>query len=231
MTVNPADSAIFGGLFGSAEMRALFGDRQRLQAMLDVEAALARVEARLGIVPPEAAAAIAAAAQVGRLSNAELGASTERVGYPVVGLVKALGHAAGAEAARYIHWGATTQDIVDTGLVLQIRGGLDLVEAALRRIARALTGQARRHRDTVMAGRTHLQHALPVTFGYKCAIWLAPLLDHLERLAALRPRVLRLQFGGAVGTLAALGGKGRAVAEGLAAELGLAPPEDRKSVV
>src|SRR5689334_22003219 len=154
MTVNPADSEIFGNLFGTAEMRALFGDRQRLQAMLDVEAALARAEARLGIIPAEAAAAITAAAGADRLSLGELGASTERVGYPVVGLVKALGHAAGEDAARYVHWGATTQDIVDTGLVLQVRSGLDLVAAELRRIVGALAAQARAHRGTVMAGRT-----------------------------------------------------------------------------
>jgi 3-carboxy-cis,cis-muconate cycloisomerase len=225
MTVNPADSKIFGALFGSAAMRVLFSDRARVQAMLDVEAALARVEARLGIVPQEAAEAIGAAASADRLSFAELGASTGIVGYPVVGLVKALGRAAGGDAARWIHWGATTQDIVDTGLVLQMRSGLELVEAELRRIAAALAERARAHRGDVMAGRTHLQHALPITFGYKCAVWLAPLLDHLERLPQIRRRALRVQFGGAVGTLAALGDKGRAVVLGLAEELSLAAPE------
>ena len=125
MTVNPADSAILGGLFGTDPMRRVFTDEGRLQAMLDVEAALARVEARLGIVPAEAAEAITRAAKVDRLSLDELAASTRIVGYPVVGLVKALGRAAGGDAARYVHWGATTQDILDTALVLQIRDGLD----------------------------------------------------------------------------------------------------------
>jgi 3-carboxy-cis,cis-muconate cycloisomerase len=225
MTVNPADSTIFGGLFGSEPMRVLFADRQRLQSMLDVEAALARTQARLGIIPQGAATAISAAAAVDRVSFAEIAASTLVVGYPVVALVKALGAAAGEDAARYVHWGATTQDIIDTALVLQIRAGLDLVERDIVIIARALAERAVRHRGDVMAGRSHLQHALPITFGYKCAVWLAPLLDAIERLRQLRPRVLRVQFGGAVGTLASLGTNGRAVTVGLAQEIGLAAPD------
>jgi 3-carboxy-cis,cis-muconate cycloisomerase len=225
MTINPADSAILGGLFGSEAMRRLFSDAARLQKMLDVEAALARVEARLGIVPHEAADAITRAAKVQNLSFEELGASTRNVGYPVVALVKQLGKAAGGDAARYVHWGATTQDILDTALVLQIREGLILIRAEVVRIAHALVERAQKHRTDLMAGRTHLQHALPVTFGYKCAVWAAPLLDDLARLDALSSRVLRVQFGGAVGTLASLGDKGRAVTEGLARELGLAVPD------
>jgi 3-carboxy-cis,cis-muconate cycloisomerase len=225
VTVNPADSAIFAGLFGTAAMRELFSDRQRLQSMLDVEAALARSQARLGIIPETAAQAVSAVATVERLSLVEIAASTEIVGYPVVALVKALGAAAGPEAARYVHWGATTQDIVDTALVLQIRAGLDLVEQGVAAIVRALAGKAARHRGDAMAGRTHLQHALPITFGYKCAVWLAPLLDDVERLRQLRSRVLRAQLGGAVGTLASLGGKGRAVTLALARELRLAAPD------
>ena len=225
MTVNPADSAIFADLFGTQAMRELFSDRQRLQRMLDVEAALARSEAGLGIIPAAAASAISAAATIDRVKLADIAASTVVVGYPVVALVKALGAASGKEAARYIHWGATTQDIVDTGLVLQIRAGLDLVERDLAAIVRALAEKAVRHRGDAMAGRTHLQHALPITFGYKCAVWLAPLLDDIERLRQLRPRVLKVQFGGAAGTLASFGEKGRAVTLGLAQELGLAAPD------
>jgi 3-carboxy-cis,cis-muconate cycloisomerase len=225
MTINPADSTILGGLFGSDTMRRLFSDEMRLQRMLDVEAALARVEAQLGIVPQEAADAITRAAKVENLSFDELGASTRNVGYPVVALVKQLGKTAGGDAARYVHWGATTQDILDTALVLQIRDGLALIRADVVRTARALVARAQTHRADLMAGRTHLQHALPVTFGYKCAVWAAPLLDDLARLDALSARVLRVQFGGAVGTLASLGDKGRAVTEGLARELGLAVPD------
>jgi 3-carboxy-cis,cis-muconate cycloisomerase len=224
MSVNPADSTVFGGLFGSDAMRAVFSDEGFVQKMLDVEAALARVEARLGLIPAASADAITAAARLERISLAEIGKSARNVGYPVVGLVKALGRAAGGEASRHVHWGATTQDIMDSAVVLQMRDGLALVEASLRRVIAGLADQAQRHRGTVMAGRTHLQHALPITFGYKVAVWLAPLVDHLARLAELRPRVLTLQFGGAVGTLASLGAKGRAVSEGLAAELGLTAP-------
>jgi 3-carboxy-cis,cis-muconate cycloisomerase len=224
MSVNPADSPVFGTLFGTDEMRGIFGDRALVQKMLEVEAALARVEARLGIVPQAAAQAITAAASVDRIDLAALGESTRHVGYPVVGLTKALARAAAGDAGRYVHWGATTQDILDSALMLQIRDGLAVVERDLAALAQALADQAEAHRATVMAGRTHLQHALPVTFGYKCAVWLAPLLDHRERLAELRRRVLVVQFGGAVGTLASLGAKGRAVTEALAGELGLWAP-------
>ncbi len=179
MSVNPADSIVFGGLFGTDAMRALFSEQGFVQKMLEVEAALARVEARLGIIPASAADAITAAATVERVSLAEIGASTRSVGYPVVAVVKALGRAAGGDAARYVHWGATTQDIMDSALVLQMRDGLALIEARLGEIIAALAEQANRHRRTVMAGRTHLQHALPITFGYKCAVWLAPLLGSL----------------------------------------------------
>src|SRR5260221_6395890 len=225
MTVNPSDSAIFGNLFGTAEMRVLLADRKHLQCMLDVEAALARVQARLGIVPQDAAEAISAAASVDRLSLDEIATSTQIVGYPVVALVKALGTLAGTDAARYAHWGATTQDIIDTALVLQIRAGLDLVERGVGTVVRALAERATRHRGDVMAGRTHLQHALPITFGGKCAVWLAPLLDDIERLRQLRPRVLKVQFGGAVRTLASLGTQGRAGTVALAQELGLGTPD------
>ncbi|HXY99435.1 MAG TPA: 3-carboxy-cis,cis-muconate cycloisomerase [Stellaceae bacterium] len=225
MGINPAESTVFGGLFGSDAMRAVFAEEGFVQKMLEVEAALARVEARLGIIPAEVAQAITDAAKVERVSLAEIGASTRSVGYPVVAVVKALGRAAGGDAARYVHWGATTQDIMDSALVLQMRDGLALIEARLEEVIAALAALARRHRRTVMAGRTHLQHALPITFGYKCAVWLAPLLDHRARLAEVRRRALAVQFGGAVGTLASLGGEGRAVTEGLAAELGLAAPD------
>jgi 3-carboxy-cis,cis-muconate cycloisomerase len=224
MSVNPADSQVFGTLFGTDEMRGIFGDRRFVQRMLDVEAALARAQAKLGIIPKTAADAIAAAASVDRVDLGELGASTRNVGYPVIGVTKALGRAAGKEAAGYVHWGATTQDIMDTAVVLQMRDGLAAIERDIVAAARALAEKAQAHRGTVMAGRTHLQHALPVTFGYKCAVWLAPLIDHLARLDELRPRVLTLQFAGAAGTLASLGDKGRAVTEGLAKELGLAAP-------
>lgn len=224
MTANPADSAIYGALFGSDAMRAVFSDERRLQAMLDVESALARVEARLGLIPKGAAAAIARAAKATTLSVAEIGKGTALIGVPAAAVAKALGKAAGGDAPRYVHWGATSQDIVDTALVLQLRDALALIERDLEAVGNALAAQARAHRATVMAGRTYLQQALPITFGYKCAVWLAPLVAHCQRLAELKRRLLVVQFGGAVGTLASLGAKGRAVTEGLARELDLAAP-------
>jgi 3-carboxy-cis,cis-muconate cycloisomerase len=225
MAVNPADGAVWGVLYGTDAMRGAMGEMALLQRMLDVEAALARAQARLGIVPEEAARAITAAARADRLDLPRLAAATRNTGYPVVGLVKQLGELAGEEAARWTHWGATTQDILDTALVLALRDAFALIRTDLDATIATLASRAREHRDTVMAGRTHLQHALPVTFGYKCAVWLSPLINLRERLDDLLPRLLRVQFGGAVGTLASLREQGPAVAEGLARELDLAVPD------
>ena len=223
MPTNPADSPILGTLYGSDAMRAVFDERAYFQRMLDVEAALARVQSRLGIIPAEAAEAIGRAALVENLSAEELAASARNVGYPVVGLVAGLSRAAGS-AGGWTHWGATTQDIMDTATVLQVRDGLTLIRSALAGMVRALAGQAERHRRTVMAGRTHLQQALPTTLGLKCAVWAQPLIAHVHRLDALRPRVEQVSFAGAAGTLASLGDQGVAVMEGLASEFGLAAP-------
>ena len=223
MPVNPADSPILGTLYGTDAMRAVFDEQTYFQRMLDVEAALARVQGRMGIIPADAAEAIVAAAKVENLRVEDLAASARNVGYPVVGLVGGLSKASGA-AGGWTHWGATTQDIMDSATVLQVRDGLDLIETELRAILTALAAQAVRHRNTVMAGRTHLQQALPVTFGLKCAIWAMPFLSHLERLKQIRARVQVVEFSGAAGTLASLGDQGIAVMEALAAELGLGAP-------
>jgi len=223
MTTNPADGPILGTLYGSDAMRAVFDETAYFQRMLDVEAALAQVQARLGIIPVDAAKAIGDAAARGELRTEVLAASARNVGYPVVGLVSELSRGAG-EAGGWTHWGATTQDIMDTATVLQVREGLSLIEAEMRAILSALAGQARAHRGTVMAGRTHLQQALPTTFGLKCATWALPFIGHLGRLPELRRRVELVEFGGAAGTLASLGDQGIAVMEGLAVELGLRAP-------
>ncbi|MBN8905778.1 MAG: adenylosuccinate lyase family protein, partial [Rhodospirillales bacterium] len=223
MPINPADGPILGTLYGSDAMRAVFDEQAYFQRMLDTEAALARVQARLGLIPGDAAEAIVAAAKVENLRPEALAASARNVGYPVIGLVAELSRAAGA-AGGWTHWGATTQDIMDTATVLQVRQGLDLVEAELDTILTALARQAATHRHTVMAGRTHLQQALPTSFGLKCAIWAQPFLAHRERLAQLRPRVQVVEFSGAAGTLASLGDQGITVMEALADELGLGVP-------
>ena len=215
MAVGVLNSAIFADMFGTPAMRGIFGDEAFLARCVDVEAALARAQGRLGIIPAEAGDAITRAASAfanGRctLDLARLKKETETVGYPILPLVRQLAEWAG-DYGRYIHWGATTQDIMDTAVVLQIRAGLVLLEGDLTAIRSHLAELAQRYRDTPMAGRTHLQHALPVTFGYKAAVWLSALDRHADRLRELRPRVLFAQFGGAAGTLASLGAGGESL--------------------
>jgi 3-carboxy-cis,cis-muconate cycloisomerase len=223
MPSSPLDSALFRDMFGTPEMRAVFSDETLIGRYIEVEVALARAEARCGIIPTDAAERIAAAGADPRLDWDRLKRETENVGYPILPLVHQLAEQAG-EAGRYVHWGATTQDIMDTASVLQLRAALDLVGADIGALRGILADLALRHRDTPMAGRTHLQQALPITFGYKAAIWLAAMDRHAERLAQLRPRVLVGQFAGAAGTLASLGEDGFRVQEALCRELGLEQP-------
>jgi 3-carboxy-cis,cis-muconate cycloisomerase len=225
MSVHPADSEIYGALWGPAEMRALFSDVTQLQLMLDVESALARAEAKLGLVPQQVAEAISKAAHVENLRIERIAGGTRETGVPVPALVTEIGRVAGEQAARYIHLGATTQDILDTALVLQMRHALEYLRRDLVALARTLATRASEYRDTPMAGRTHLQHAVPITFGLKCAVWASPLAAHVERLDQAARRGQVVQFGGAAGTLAALGANGVAVAEALAHELGLGVPD------
>nr|WP_198157619.1 3-carboxy-cis,cis-muconate cycloisomerase [Methylobacterium nodulans] len=217
------DSLLFRDAFGTPAMRAIFSDHALVQRYIEVEVALAKAEAACGVIPAEAAAQIAARCNFEALDFDLLRHETDNVGYPILPLVHQLVKQCG-EAGRYVHWGATTQDIMDTANVLQVRAGLDLVAADVDALRTILADLSRRHRDTPMAGRTHLQQALPVTFGYKTAIWLAALDRHAERLAQVRPRVLVGSFAGAAGTLASLGDHGLAVQEALCRELGLGVP-------
>lgn len=220
MPVSVLQSAVFRDMFGSPAMRGVFDDSATLRRYVEVEVALARAQGRLGVIPAEAAEAIAARADAGRLDMARLKEETEIVGYPILPLVHQVAEMCG-DAGGYLHWGATTQDIMDTATVLQIREALLLVEQDLEALDAVLATLAQRHRDTPMAGRTHLQHALPITFGYKAAVWLLMVRRHRERLVQLRPRVLVGQFGGAAGTLASLGDRGLDVHAALMEELGL----------
>jgi len=217
------DSDIFRDAFGSAAMRAIFCDASTIARYVEVEVALAAAEAGVGVIPKDAAAAIKRLARADAIDVAKLKAETDLVGYPIVGVVHQLAKQCG-DAGRYVHWGATTQDIMDTATVLQIRDALALVEADLAALDKGLAALARKHRDTVMAGRTHLQHALPVTFGYKAAVWLSMVQRHRQRLAELKPRVLVGQFAGAAGTLASLGDGGLAVHDALMDVLRLGRP-------
>jgi 3-carboxy-cis,cis-muconate cycloisomerase len=215
-------------MLSSGAMRAVCDDRTMLQHMLDFEAALARAEALVGVIPWSAVAPIAKACRADAFDFAALANAATRSGNLAIPLVKALTSAVAkgdAEAARYVHWGATSQDVIDTAAMLTLREGIDALLADLDRAITGFADLARKHRDTPVVGRTWLQHALPMPFGLKLAEYAAALHRSKLRLKRLREETLALQFGGAAGTLAALGDKGLAVAEKLAHELNLSLPD------
>jgi 3-carboxy-cis,cis-muconate cycloisomerase len=224
MAASPLDSDVFRGLFSDPEIARHFDDAAEVQAMLRVEGALARVQGRLGVIPGAEAERISSAASRAEIDPRSLAAGTEAAGVPVGALVRRLGEVVGERAAAFVHFGATSQDVVDTGLVLRLRPVVERLDSGLAELVGRLAALADGHRATVMAARTRGQQAVPTTFGLKAAGWLAPLARHRRRLAELSPRLLVLQFGGAAGTLAALGSRGIAVMEALADELGLAAP-------
>jgi 3-carboxy-cis,cis-muconate cycloisomerase len=214
-------------LRGSA-LTAMFSDANTVQGMLDFEAALARAEARCGVIPQAAVAAIEAACQVQNidlLALADAAASAGNLAIPLVKQLTAQVKMRDENAARYVHWGATSQDAIDTGFVLQLRNALRETDAMLTRLLSTLAEQTETHRQTVMPGRTWMQHALPITFGLKLAGTLDALLRWQRRLREMQSRVLTLQFGGAAGTLASLNEHGPAVAQALAQELHLTLPD------
>ncbi|MBV4475104.1 3-carboxy-cis,cis-muconate cycloisomerase [Pseudomonas botevensis] len=227
MTQRPGNQ-LFDAYFTARDMREVFCDHGRVQAMLDVEAALARAEARVGLIPATAVGPIENACDASLYDFAALGEAIATAGNSAIPLVKALGRqiaAADAEAERYVHLGATSQDVMDSGLVLQLRQALTLIENDLAQLADSLATQAQRHAATPLAGRTWLQHATPVTLGMKIAGWLGAVTRSRQRLRELKPRLLVLQFGGASGTLAALGEQALPIARALAEELQLSLPE------
>ena len=217
-----------GPMFASPDMLPVFSDLAAVRRMLEFEAALARAEAAHGVIPAAAAAPIAACCKVEQLDLPALAQAAAAAGNLAIPLVRQLTAAVlrdDAEAGKYVHWGATSQDAIDTGLVLQLRDALDLIDADVAALADALAGLARAHRGTTMIGRTWMQHALPTSLGLKAAGCLDAVLRHQQRLQEIRHRALVLQFGGAAGTLASLGRQGLAVSATLAQELGLALPD------
>ncbi|KAL2205508.1 3-carboxy-cis,cis-muconate cycloisomerase [Sarocladium strictum] len=226
-SVSAFDSFLYRNIFGTDEIRKVFTDTAFTTTCIEVETALARAQAKCNVIPQDAADTITAKARFDQLDIDRLRDETEIVGYPILPLVRQLADACG-ESGRYVHWGATTQDIMDTASVLQMRRGLDIVENKIEAVIIALESLARQYRDTPMAGRTHLQHALPVTFGYKAAVWVSSFYRHRQRLQQLRVRTLLVQYGGAAGTLASLAGpkgdEGVAVRTALAKELDLIDP-------
>jgi adenylosuccinate lyase len=224
MSAYVIDSELFRDQFSTAEMREIFSDRRTVQAWLDVEIALADAEAELGIIPEDAARAIRDAGDAGRFDLAEMKKEMDRTAHPIVPLVRMIAAKCPDDLGEFVHWGATTQDIIDTGMILQIRDAMDVIDGRLEALSAALADQSVTHAATAMPGRTHGQHAQPVTFGYKTAIWLDEVRRHQTRMDEMRPRLLVGQFGGAVGTLAALGDQGFAVREKLMRNLELEEP-------
>jgi 3-carboxy-cis,cis-muconate cycloisomerase len=235
MNSHVIDSDFLRDLYGTEELRQIFSDASQVQYWLDFEAALARSEASVGLVPPEAAAEITRVARAGLFDREMIRQGVVETGHPLITIVRELAGLCDGEAGRYVHWGATTQDVTDTGLVLQVKAALAVVQRDLQALAVALDNLARRERDTLMPGRTHGQHSTPITFGYKVAVWLDEVHRHITRLDECAPRVLVGEFGGASGTLASVSRPGDpAVGSGdpaleirshLMTELGLGVPE------
>ena len=224
MPATVIDSRIFGNIFSSDAMRHVWSDENRTAKYVEIERALAIVQGRLGIIPKEAAAEIVRNCDFARIDMEKLRLQTERIGYPILGVVSQINALCRDKLGEYCHWGATTQDITDTATVMQIREGLAIVDDDLKAISAALAKLARKYRDTPIVGRSNLQQAIPVTFGYKIATILAAVERHRERLEQLRPRVLVGEFGGACGTLASIEKGAMETQAGLMAELGLGQP-------
>lgn len=221
MSVSPFDSALLGNLFSDPEIAALFDDRAQIASMLLFESALAAAEARAGVIPEKSATRIAEVCRDFTPDPASLAAGTASAGVPVPALVKALKAEIGGEDARYVHFGATSQDVVDSALVLQLRDAVAIIRRRIRKLAKALSAHADTHRTTVMIGRTRSQQAVPTTFGLKAAGWLAPLVRIDHRIDSLSSDLLRISFGGAAGTLASIGVKAADVESNLSEELDL----------
>jgi 3-carboxy-cis,cis-muconate cycloisomerase len=220
-------SSLTDGLFSTVGMQSIFSDSNTIQRMLDVEAALARALAVEDVIPQSAVAAIVSSCRADLMDLDALAKSVSSAGNVAIPLVKqltAVVASTDADAARYVHWGATSQDVIDSGRVLQLRDAIDLITTDLAELADTLASLAPQHRATIMIGRTWMQHAQPTTLGLKIAGWLDAIMRHQDRLQALRTRVCVLQFGGAAGTLASLGESGLTVATALAKDLSLALP-------
>lgn len=220
-------NALTDRIFSNAAMQQVFSPENTIQRMLDFEAALAHALAAEDVIPAGAPAVIRKACEASRIDRKALSAAARNAGNLAIPLVKQLTAevaAMDADAARYVHWGATSQDVIDTGMVLQLREAIALISVELGELADALAGLVHQHRDTAMMGRTWMQHALPITFGLKAAGWLDAVMRHQQRLHELRARIAVLQFGGAAGTLASLGNRGLPVADALARALDLELP-------
>jgi 3-carboxy-cis,cis-muconate cycloisomerase len=219
MAISPLDSRVFAGVFGDPEVGPLFSDEAEIAAMIEFERALARAEAACGVIPESAGAALDAAMEGLVIPPSELTEATTAAAVPVPGLVAALRERLDPEAGQWLHWGATTQDIMDGGLLLRLRRSVNIVDRRLSGLIDTLLDAAEREAGTAMAGRTRSQVATPISFGLRIAQWAQPLIDLSEMLDELRPRLFRVQFGGASGANTAIAPHGSAIIHALAKEL------------
>jgi len=223
MASSSIDSRVFGVLFANEEMKKIFSDENRVQKWLDTEAALARAQAKLGIISQAQADEITKKARAELLNLGAIG-ETYKSTITIVPLLKEFKKVLDNNAGEFVHWGATSQDIMDNGLILQMREAHELLTQMLKKTYEECLKISEKYKDTVMAGRTHVIHALPITFGFKTAMWADEVKRSLIRLEELKPRLLKGQLSGAVGTLASQEGKGFAMQELMMKDLGLAVP-------
>lgn len=225
MPSHATESRLYAGVYSDPDFAAIFCDRNQLQKWLDVERALALTQAEMGIIPDEAAREIARAARAESFDLDALGRQSRETGHVLVPTIRALAALCRGDCGEFVHYGATTQDILDTGLVLQIRDAWQCALARLRSIRAQLLQLALRHKRTPMVARTHGQQALPTTFGYKVAVWVDEIDRHLERFDQAYARVMTGNLTGAVGTLASFGERGLELQRRTLARLGLAAPQ------
>ncbi|MFQ5812661.1 MAG: adenylosuccinate lyase [Anaerolineae bacterium] len=224
MATHMIDSLIYGGAWGTDEMRAIFDDVPRTQAWLDIIVALAHAQAEVGLIPADAAEEIARIARVEDLDMDELRKGYQETGHSTLGLIRVLQQKCRGNAGEYVYYGATVQDITDTWTMLALRQVWDIVFRDLREIEGTLLDLAREHRDTLMVGRTHGQAGLPITWGFKVAVWVREIRRHIERLKEIRPRLSVGQLSGGVGSLSSFGEVGFELQERFFQRLGLRAP-------
>src|SRR5664279_5632988 len=225
MTAHPVDSVIYRHLWSTPELRALFDDEGRTQAWLDILAALAEAQATVGLIPAAAAEAVRAHARVELLDLEQVAAGTRASGHSTLGLIRCLRELLPDSASEWVYYGATVQDVTDTWFAVVIRAVLDVADRDLARCQAAALDLARRHRDTLMSGRTHGQPGLPITFGFKAAVWSSELGRHRERVSQARPRLQVVQLGGGLGTMEFWGQDALGLLDAFAARLGLGVPD------
>ena len=228
--VHPVDMSVYRHRFGTTEMCDIFSERARLYSWLEYEAVLARAQAACGMIPATAAEEISRVALSGQVTPERVAEIYDKVKLDTVALIRALTEKCTPESAKYVHWGSTTTDILDTGMALQLKKAHALIVQEAKVLRKQLVELAKRHRDTVMVARTHSQHALPVTFAFKVAMWIDELTNHLQRLEEVKPRLLRGKITGVVGSQAGYGTHGIEVQRHVCESLGLHEPDTSNQI-